>query len=155
MGAEKSESFCPHFSALHLRPSAVKFQPGMDENTVAIFSSLFCWPWLTCVDVRHRTTANEHVNKSEIRNPKSEGIPKSEIRKGYARFEGAFSDFGIRISFGFRYSDFGFPDRVRARAHPLRHSASRPIFFSATPGRSARRGFHERNVWRSRRRSER
>ncbi len=44
--------------------------------------------------------------KSEIRNPKSEGTSKSEIRTLRAR-PGA-SDVGLRISFGFRISGFGF-----------------------------------------------
>src|SRR5262245_20359565 len=53
----------------------------------------------------------------EIRNPKSEIRKKSEIRIpnvcGYSshnrsRREILNSDFGLRISFGFRASDFGF-----------------------------------------------
>jgi hypothetical protein len=43
--------------------------------------------------------------KSEIRNPKSEGIPKPEFRKAAAAVR--ISVFGIRICFGFRISDFG------------------------------------------------
>src|SRR5436190_8080324 len=39
--------------------------------------------------------------KSEIRDPKSEGSPKSEARI-FPRGTLAFSDFGFRISFGFR-----------------------------------------------------
>jgi hypothetical protein len=44
--------------------------------------------------------------KSEIRNPKSEGNPKSEYRIAIIA---TVSDFGIRLSFGFRISAFGFP----------------------------------------------
>jgi hypothetical protein len=43
--------------------------------------------------------------KAEIRNPKEARSPKSEI--GGRRMP-SFSGFGIRISFGFRPSDFGF-----------------------------------------------
>jgi len=50
---------------------------------------------------------NKRRMKAEIRNPKSEGNPKSESRKPNLRCP-RFSDFGIRISFGFRISDFGF-----------------------------------------------
>jgi hypothetical protein len=58
---------------------------------------------------------------SEIRNPKSEGSPKSEIRicwreltvirhsaRNYRLRAFRISDFDFRISFGFRISDFGF-----------------------------------------------
>src|SRR5436190_1101039 len=40
------------------------------------------------------------MNKSEIRNPTSEGSPKSEIRKDRAHVEGVFSDFGFRRTLG-------------------------------------------------------
>jgi len=52
--------------------------------------------------------------KSEDRNPKTEGSPKSEIRtrnrasKPPAHREKFLSAFGFRISFGSRISDFGF-----------------------------------------------
>src|SRR6266446_669211 len=52
----------------------------------------------------------------EIRSPKSEIQRKPEIRgpKSYASPDCVgFSDFGLRISFGFRISDFGFPRRFR------------------------------------------
>jgi hypothetical protein len=66
--------------------------------------------------------------KSEIRNPKAERRPKSEIRNQYWIFQpaaareytplrwvlaGSFwttgSDFGFQVSFGLRPSGFGFP----------------------------------------------
>jgi hypothetical protein len=62
--------------------------------------------------------------KPEIRIPKSEGNPKSEIRKDASQHIGA-SDFGFRASFGFRISDFGFkpallsPCRRDGFPHPL------------------------------------
>ena len=48
--------------------------------------------------------------KSETRNPKSEGSPKSEIRVAELCASGKCqpSDFGFRISFGLRISAFGF-----------------------------------------------
>src|SRR6266850_559967 len=59
--------------------------------------------------------------KSENRKPKSERSPKSEIRTDQPLFKllefnsepqrhqgKEFSDFGLRVSFGFRISDFGF-----------------------------------------------
>ena len=57
---------------------------------------------------------DQSLPKSEIRGPKPEGSPKSEVRrKGWNREQAAFpasslSGFGLRISFGFRASDFGF-----------------------------------------------
>jgi hypothetical protein len=58
------------------------------------------------------------VNKSEIRNPHlaagSEMVITGETRVGKGIRDGEtagawlFSDFGLRISFGFRPSDFGF-----------------------------------------------
>src|SRR5437773_5858759 len=53
---------------------------------------------------------------SEIRNPKSEIRRKPEIRgpKSYVLPDSAgSSDFGLRISFEFRISNFGFPKRFR------------------------------------------
>jgi hypothetical protein len=53
------------------------------------------------------------VGNSEIRNQKSEGNPKPEIRRKEKRlipisgFWFRVSDFGFRISFGFLVSDFG------------------------------------------------
>ena len=51
---------------------------------------------------------SETIAKPEIRGPKSERNPKTEFR--IVRREVAFevSDFGLRISFGFRISDFEF-----------------------------------------------
>ena len=52
----------------------------------------------------------------EIRSPKSEIRRKPEIRgpKSYVSPDCAgSSDFGLRITFGFRISDFGFPRRFR------------------------------------------
>src|SRR6266550_3220800 len=51
-----------------------------------------------------------------IRSPKSEIRRKPENRgpRSYASPDCAgFSDFGLRVSFGFRISDFGFPRRFR------------------------------------------
>jgi hydrogenase 3 maturation protease len=48
--------------------------------------------------------------KSEIRNPKSEGNPKSETRSEGPRRTS--SDFELRPSFGFQISDFGFGSQV-------------------------------------------
>jgi len=84
--------------------------------------------------------------KSETRNPKSEGNPKSEIRNqtvaplpapaprgalaptielpGGQDHRVSHSDFGLRISFGFRPSDFGFRG-TPATFVPL-HNASSP-----------------------------
>ena len=44
--------------------------------------------------------------KSKDRDPKSERSPKSEVRMDGAT--SLASDFGLRIFFGFRPSDFGF-----------------------------------------------
>src|SRR5437870_5263340 len=52
--------------------------------------------------------------KSEGRNPKAEGNPKSEIR---TRSLG-FREFGFRISFGFRPSDFGFRNNMSLDLRP-------------------------------------
>jgi len=49
--------------------------------------------------------------QSEIRNPKSERIPKSDLRTA-ERAPLGISGFGFRASFGFRISDFGFPRRA-------------------------------------------
>jgi hypothetical protein len=57
--------------------------------------------------------------KAEVRKPNSEGKPKAENRKVSADCAAAFSNFGLRTSFGFstlrstatedgRISDFGF-----------------------------------------------
>src|SRR5439155_737225 len=48
---------------------------------------------------------DRHVRKSEVRNPKSEGIPKSEARMIQHRRSALF---GFRFSGFFRISDFGF-----------------------------------------------
>jgi hypothetical protein len=55
-------------------------------------------------------TRNPRQEKSEIRSTKSERNPNAEIRKGSVGRKRTlcFFFFGIRISFGFRYSDFGF-----------------------------------------------
>jgi hypothetical protein len=46
--------------------------------------------------------------KTEIRNPKENRIPNSESKRARGN-DRAKSDFEVRISFGFRPSDFGFP----------------------------------------------
>jgi len=46
------------------------------------------------------------ANPKETRNPKSE---LASFRKQKAQRSGNYSDFVIRISFGFRHSSFGFP----------------------------------------------
>ena len=59
--------------------------------------------------------------KSETRNPKSERRPKPEIRKRLVPMARQHvgvtvdSDFGLRISFGFRVSVFGFGLQSSAR----------------------------------------
>jgi hypothetical protein len=76
--------------------------------------------------------------KSEARKPKSEGNPKSDGRAGVW----TFSVFGLRISFGFRISDFGFwviPTDFRAPLVPY-PSAS---FHLATRAASPRSSFTE------------
>ena len=74
--------------------------------------------------------------KSEIRGPKPEGSPKSEVRRkgwnsGQAVSEATnLSGFGLRISFGFRASDFGFGrlacgGTCKKRPGETRHATSR------------------------------
>src|SRR5881628_565284 len=49
------------------------------------------------------------IPKSEIRNPKEARNPNAEIRRqAPGPLWPLVSDFGLRISFGFRLSDFGF-----------------------------------------------
>ena len=55
-----------------------------------------------------RNPKYEIRNKSEIRSTKSETNPKSEARNPKREICFGFSDFGFRICFGFRISDFGF-----------------------------------------------
>ena len=66
--------------------------------------------------------------KSEIRNSKSERSPKSEIRKQRRPVDFRFSGFGLRISFGFRPSDFG----IEAKGNSLK---ARTSFRSLLPGK--------------------
>jgi hypothetical protein len=55
--------------------------------------------------------------KSEIRRPKEGRRPKSEKRKkGDLDWKRGNSDFGLRISFGLRTSDFGFDTLPRSHA---------------------------------------
>src|SRR5206468_2880283 len=57
--------------------------------------------------VTRRSKSEIRISKSEIRISKSETNPKSEGRKSETERSGfGHSDFGIRICFGFRYSDF-------------------------------------------------
>jgi hypothetical protein len=74
--------------------------------------------------------------KSEYRNPKSEGNPNAESRNQVSggslwhemlrRFHGAFSEFGVRNSFGFRISGFGFLGSAAALLCLLNCSACKP-----------------------------
>src|ERR1043166_1088281 len=88
-------------------------------------------------DERHAKESEPGAKKSEIRNPKSERSPKSEVRKHpglnsdcrgpagrrfpeFARqtvLGVSISDFGIRVSFGLRISDFGFGASVAHLDH--------------------------------------
>ena len=55
-----------------------------------------------------RDKAWELNSKSEVRNPKAERNPKPEVRISERYLEVNNSEFGFRISFGFRASEFGF-----------------------------------------------
>ena len=83
--------------------------------------------------------------KPEVRNPKSEGNPKSEVRRTtYAARERsaramAFSGFGLRISFGFRVSALrisNLPDcgRCRGQLAPQTPPRARGLAFAAPSG---------------------
>ena len=65
-------------------------------------------------------------SKSEIRNPKPERNPKAESVGWWWRR--VFSDFGLRVSFGFRASDFGCFHRLSFLA---------VLFLAALPVRGA------------------
>src|SRR5437867_5791492 len=58
---------------------------------------------------RGRRALSPHL-EAEIRNPKSEARKKPEFRNPKARISDGLpsSAFGLRISFGFRASEFGF-----------------------------------------------
>src|ERR1035441_770701 len=72
--------------------------------------------------------------KAENRNPKEARNPKSRKTGRAGGWPGqrlkSFSDFGLRISFGFRFSAFGFQGRLR------RVRCYRSDFRAALPARS-------------------
>src|SRR5258708_1005187 len=77
--------------------------------------------------------------KSERRRSKSERRPKSEIRAGLAsasyghKFTGIRSDFGVRTSFGFRCSDFGFEVGLPGRPFAFyKHHGSAALYAPAS-----------------------
>src|SRR6185503_145427 len=68
------------------------------------------------------------IPKSECRRPKEIRIPKPEPPSTVRGFP---SDFGLRISFGFRVSDFGFP--IILLPSPACPSAPWPRFGGPSP----------------------
>jgi len=69
-----------------------------------------CWPWETD-ESRAAQTRNpkpETRMPKEIRNPKSEPPRSRRVRSVPHGATRRLSDFGLRVSFGFRVSDFGF-----------------------------------------------
>src|SRR5205807_2127451 len=84
--------------------------------------------------------------KSETRNPKSETNSKLEEENEARQFRVFL--FGIRICFGFRHSDFGFPRRGYELENPPRGVAEVHPGADVGPGR---RGAARRSVGADRR----
>src|SRR5258707_15636825 len=84
------------------------------------------------------TPAPGAMSKSEGRRPKSERNPKPEHRSNYQSGQGAgqqkaaFSVFGLRPSFGLRYSAFGFHALSGCSPMMLRNIFSRLAWCLAT-----------------------
>src|ERR1035438_4194583 len=73
-------------------------------------------PWLQCRGALKSVAASLNP-KAENRNPKEDRNPKSRKTGRAGGWPGqrrkSFSDFGLRVSFGFRFSAFGFQGRLR------------------------------------------
>src|SRR5207245_4819895 len=85
--------------------------PISEENGQG--KGLSAWPYASHLFMsRPQASPKPHVDTNpityrvEIRRPKSEGRRKPQVRNPNAI--PGFREFGFRISFGFRVSDFGF-----------------------------------------------
>ena len=106
---------------------------GKTLQVLALFEALRVW--------NEKGKTMVAGSKSETRNPKPEGNPKPEIRRG-TESSGSLpheaasdSAFGFRASFGFRPSEFGLgPDQANGGAGISTHEA--PQAFSRVPHRT-------------------